>query len=532
MKKIFFYALGLMCALSAQASVTTYAYDGDKSEEANGTALQDSIDAAAESGIDTLKVQAGKYYGNFTMKEGVNVVGGWNEDFTSQTDYATVLDAQANGRVVNQAAAFTTLTVWENLTIQNGKDESGTGGGGAWLNRLGQLKHCLIQKNTTTNYGGGVAHNVTAQATHGEVVISDCWIRNNVSAKQGGGVRIGAKIENSLIERNTSSADGGGVYLQHGCIYNCVIRLNHSTTNAGGIRAFGYTEIWNNLIYANLADGQLGGLSQGGANRTSNVVNNTIVCNRQISTTNPHRCGAMCGDNARKAVFANNVVWKNYVNDAINETQADLNSSRMGTEGVITNNAYSGTTIGDVPVALAEEDPGFVDVANADTTLWNLHLLFSSALLDKGSDSYVTATDLAGNARKAGSHVDIGCYELPYYTLTIAAFEHATLTVGGNETPAGSYSLPEGYTTTATIEPAEGYVVVSVTCGDAVLVADEGEYTLPALLTDMTLTITVQSTPTGIDDANTAVKAVKVIRNGQLLILRDGKEFNVLGSQL
>ena len=36
----------------------------------------------------------------------------------------------------------------------------------------------------------------------------------------------------------------------------------------------------------------------------------------------------------------------------------------------------------------------------------------------------------------------------------------------------------------------------------------------------------------GVDDANTAVKGVKVIRNGQLLILRDGKEFNVLGSQL
>ena len=531
-KNLIVLATGLFCWTGVHAATNYYVYDGDKSAADNGTALQAAIDAAAESGIDTLKVQAGTYQGNFTMKQGVNVIGGWNKGFTSQTDYATILDAQANGRVVNQEAEFTTLTVWENLTIQNGKDESGTGGGGAWLNRLGQLKHCLIQNNTTTNYGGGVAHNVTAQATHGEVVISDCWIRNNVSAKQGGGVRIGAKIENSLIERNTSSADGGGVYLQHGCIYNCVIRLNHSTVNAGGIRAFGYTEIWNNLIYANLADGQLGGLSQGGTNRTSNVVNNTIVCNRQISTTNPHRCGAMCGDNATKAVFANNVVWKNYVNDAINATQADLNSNRMGTEGVITNNAYSGNTIGDAPVALAEENPGFVDVTNADTTLWNLHLLFSSALLDKGSDSYVTATDLAGNARKAGNHVDIGAYELPYYTLTIEAFDHATLTVGGETKTAGDYSLPKGYTTTATIEPDENYSITSVTCGDAILTPEAGIYTLPALLTNMTLTITVQSTPTGIVDANTAVKAVKVIRNGQLLIIRDGKEFNVLGSQL
>ena len=96
MKKIFFYALGLMCSLSAQASVTTYAYDGDKSEAENGTALQAAINAASSG--DTLKVQAGTYYGNFTMKEGVNVIGGWNATFTDTTSYATILDANANGK--------------------------------------------------------------------------------------------------------------------------------------------------------------------------------------------------------------------------------------------------------------------------------------------------------------------------------------------------------------------------------------------------------------------------------------------------
>ena len=533
MKKIFFYALSLMCSISAQATVVTYSYDGTKTAAENGTALQAAITAATSG--DELKVQAGTYVGNFTMKEGVNVSGGWDANFETQTDYATILDANASGRVVKQTAAFSTLTVWSNLTIQNGKDESGEGGGGAWLNRLGQLKHCLIQNNTTTNYGGGVAHNVTAQATHGEVVISDCWIRNNVSTKQGGGVRIGAKIENSLIERNTSSADGGGVYLQHGCIYNCVVRLNHSTTNAGGIRAYGHTEIWNNLIYANLADGQLGGLSQGGASRTSNVVNNTIVCNRQISTTNPHRCGAMCGDNATKAVFANNIVWKNYVGEDINATQVDLSVSRMGTDGVITNNAYFGTKVGTAAIALTETNPGFVDITNADTTLWDLHLVFSASnLLNQGSNTYVTDVDLAGNNRIAGTTVDLGAYELPYITLTIAAFEHATLTaVGPGVLVAGDYPLPMGYTTTATIVAEEGYNIQSVTCGDAILVADEGIYTLPALLTDMTLTITVEkSTATGINDANTTTKTVKVIRNGQLFIIRDGKTFNVIGSQL
>ena len=85
MKKIFFYALSLMCSVSAQAAVITYSYDGEKSEAENGTALQDAI-TAAESG-DELKVQAGTYVGNFTMKDGVNVSGGWDANFETQTDY-------------------------------------------------------------------------------------------------------------------------------------------------------------------------------------------------------------------------------------------------------------------------------------------------------------------------------------------------------------------------------------------------------------------------------------------------------------
>ena len=37
---------------------------------------------------------------------------------------------------------------------------------------------------------------------------------------------------------------------------------------------------------------------------------------------------------------------------------------------------------------------------------------------------------------------------------------------------------------------------------------------------------------TGIENATDAAKAVKVIRNGQVIILRDGIEFNLLGAQL
>lgn len=495
-----------------------------------GEDLQEAINAATAG--DTVFVVAGTFTGNFTMKEGVNVSGGWNADFTAQTDYATILDANNTGRVVTQTAAFATLTIWENLTIQNGNDaNTSTGGGGAWLDRLGQLKHCLICNNTTTGYGGGVGHNVTAAATHGEVVVTDCIVRYNKSGKQGGGVRVGATVENSLVERNISGADGAGVYLQHGCVRNCVIRLNHSTGNAGGIRAYGHTEIYNNLIYANVANGQIGGISQGGASRNSNVVNNTIVCNKQISSTNPHRCGALLGDNAANATFINNIVWANYAGDAINETQTDIVASRMGS-GSISNNAIYNAELGDKAIKLTDANPGFVELADADTTKWDLHLEFPSVLLDKGMNSAVPegATDLDGLTRIQGSAVDLGVYELPYFTLTVAAFEHATLTVEGiGVLPAGAYPVPYGYTTTATIAVEEGYKLTSVKLGEEELIPVEGVYTIPALTEDAVVTIIVEEDEgTGLDQVSANV-CRKVVRDGQVIIIRNGKDYNVLG---
>ncbi|MBO4577373.1 MAG: hypothetical protein J5688_01560, partial [Paludibacteraceae bacterium] len=66
---LFLLAVGLLCWTGAQAATINHTYDGSKTPAENGTALQDAIDAASSG--DELKVQAGTYIGNFTMKEGV-----------------------------------------------------------------------------------------------------------------------------------------------------------------------------------------------------------------------------------------------------------------------------------------------------------------------------------------------------------------------------------------------------------------------------------------------------------------------------
>lgn len=395
---------GLLCITFAQAATRTLAYDAGKTAAENGTALQAAIDAASSG--DELKVQAGTYIGNFTMKEGVNVSGGWNESFTAQTDYATILDANASGRVVNQEAAFSTLTIWSNLTIQNGNVTGN--GGGAWLCVNGQLKHCTITNNTSTGYGGGVGNDAT-----GSVLIEDCIISSNTGVA-GGGVRMKGEMRNSKIYSNNSTAAGGGVVMLGGAaMYNCIIRNNTVTgNNHGGVRILNTIActMANCLIYGNTAV-ICGGVSVEGA--IHYIYNNTIVNNNETTSTAAElpSCGLRCLNNAN-VVFANNVVWGNKVNGTVQSDQIRLNDNYVSNRAAsyFLNNAVVHASVGTNTTVLTATDPGFTDAANGDYTL-----LETSDLVDVGNNTYAQGIkDLAGNARISGDNIDMGCYEYQY----------------------------------------------------------------------------------------------------------------------
>lgn len=544
MQKHFFFALCLIASatLNAQTQVTA-----DKT----GTELQAAIDAA-EAGT-TVYVQAGTYYGNFTMKEGVNVSGGWNEDFTVQTDYASILDAQENGRVLEQPANFTTLTVWSNFTIQNGKLTAARNtpasnlGSGVALGKKGQVKHCLIQNNTF-NYnancmGGGVGNDAVDAAT--DICAEDCWIRNN-SGTHGGGARVRGTLLNCVIENNNTNnsvkkGPAGGVHLQSGRMVGCIVRGNLSGGDTGGVRAFGKSQIINCLIVGNTATGKVGGIGIESAN--SDVIGCTIVDNDQLVNDASHnsKCGISCGatsDNGTK--LANNIVWGNKHNGVVQTAQIYYISHYAAANRVYNAVAHQNTTNGiklsmdnDADDTYIDNDsneqtglaPHFADPANGD-----YRLTWLSPVLNKGNDELTTvAADLDGNDRKV-LKVDMGAYELPYYTLTIADFEHATLTVGETPMVAGTYELPQGYSTAATIVAEEGWTIKKVTIGDAILEPQEGVYTLPALLSDATLAIEVeQDEPTALMNPQSAAGIKKVLRGGQLIILRGEEIFNAQG---
>ena len=497
---------------------------------AAGADLQAAIDAA-KAGY-TVYVQEGTYNGNFTMKEGVNVSGGWNADFTAQTDYASILDAQANGRVLNQPAAFTTLTIWSNFTIQNGdlKEKAADQlGSGVALNKKGQVKHCLIQNNTFSYtsgncMGGGVGNDATDKNT--DVQVDNCIVRNN-KATHGGGIRVRGTVINSIIENNLTEANAcGGVHLQGGRLLYSIVRGN-TGKDTGGVRAYGKCEVINNLICGNTGTNTLGGLSM--ENNLSTVIGNTIVGNNQKSDSNPSRCGVRINVNS-DAPFYNNIVWGNMVNGVVQADQINFHSDYKAERAarVFKNNAVTLTeNVGVNTILLpAEVDPGFADIANAD-----FRLVWTSPILDKGDNSLVTVEqDLVGAARIQGLAVDPGCYELPYYTLTVAAFENATLTVNGMPMVAGEYPLPQGFTAAATIVAADGYDVKNVMVNETEIVAVEGVYTLPALMANTVVTINVEKKDaTAIDQTQTEVQSTKLLRNGQLFILRGEKMYDTIG---
>ncbi len=517
------------------AAVDLGAYENQMITVKAGDDLQAAINAANAG--DVVYVQAGTYKGNFTMKEGVQVSGGWNETFTEQTDYATVLDADANGRVLNQPADFTVLTVWENLTIQNGSLSaalSDNGGSGVALMAYGQVKHCLIQNNTFTYtsgncIGGGVFNNAVGTCT--EPLVVDCRIKGN-KATHGGGARVAGIIMNSVIENNsTTNNAAGGVQLHYGAgLYNSIIRFNVSGGDMGGIRMTGTkpSTMANCLVYGNEATNTIGGVSV--ENGIHYLYNNTIVGNNQKATNNPNRAGIRVNVNS-DAIIANNIIWGNMANSVVQASQVELHATYESDRAVrcFLNNAivYS-KEVGTNTIMLTDANPGFADVENADFSL-----TYSSILLDKGDDAKaVGETDILGNARIAGTKVDLGAYELPWYTLTITTGD-AVITVGGQQIPAGEIPVPEGFTCQATITANSGYEIVSVSLNDIAVEAVDGVYTLPAITEDATLVVeTKKATGTATDELKTNAEVQKVVIDGKVYIRRAGKTYNVLGAEM
>lgn len=263
--------------------------DGSSWDKATG-----SIQTAINNATKEVWVAAGTYNERITLKNDVDVLGGFaktgnpdnkldgtNRDISnSNPDFMTIIDGQNGGRVVTQSGDFTNLTTVEGFIIQNGRtsgEGTGINGAGAYIKANGKLKNCKIQKNqiedrTTDSYFSWGSKPGAENRGGGGVyvdggIIESCIITENSLKKTdhtiieayeytcGAGVYLnGGTLINSLIIKNSASTDvrnnsflGVATYISKaGNFYNCTF-----AENTGNVRTAILPGVWDNTKNSN-----------------------------------------------------------------------------------------------------------------------------------------------------------------------------------------------------------------------------------------------------------------------------------------
>jgi predicted outer membrane repeat protein len=161
-------------------------------------------------------------------------------------------------RLFSVAAAAT--AAFNSLTLKNGYDVSGVGGGAIYVSGKLTLTNCVVANNTTTYGGGGVCNRGTLTVNNSTVA------GNNAPSAFGGGIynSSGANlaVNNSTLAKNTAANSfGGGIFTQGSASVNSSTLANNSASSAlgGGIYFLAGTLNLTNCIIASNAGGDVAG---------------------------------------------------------------------------------------------------------------------------------------------------------------------------------------------------------------------------------------------------------------------------------
>jgi CSLREA domain-containing protein len=172
-------------------------------EAANENQMVDNCSPGSSSSPDDIYLESGTYLlsqGDLNILSSLNLHG---IDVES-----TIIDGGNQNRVFDLLSSGTVISITD-ITIQNGKTITNTGGGGGIYVHPGvnlTLENCRIINNETDSWGGGIDNWL------GVVEITNCSIQGN-SAEQGGGIYNDGilVLSNSIIDANTADVLGGGL---------------------------------------------------------------------------------------------------------------------------------------------------------------------------------------------------------------------------------------------------------------------------------------------------------------------------------
>jgi len=366
---------------------------------------------------DTIKVAAGTYAETEVyLNKDVTLLGGYTTDDWDVSDpdaNITTLDGGRMGRVMRIAGSPTV----EGFRLQNGATDGG--GGGVYIIVGGPYLHNNTISSCTAAQGGGV-YNYSLDTG---VLLEGNTFYSNTASAGGGFYNVGGdvRIEGNEFYSNTATT-GGGFYNAQGdpLLTQNVFEYNHAGGRGGAVYVAGggptlerarlafnvadqgggfatdssVPDLWNNLVYRNVASADGGGIYV--VSGSPRIWHNTVYTNSAerggglyLAGGSPAVSNTIVVSNA--AVIAGGGVYSQAADASLDENDVwgNLNGDTFGLQ-----DGVAWTT-----------DPLFVDAGGFD-----LRLQLDSPIIDQGAGGPVSQ-DYWGDPRPMGE-ADIGADEV------------------------------------------------------------------------------------------------------------------------
>jgi uncharacterized repeat protein (TIGR02543 family) len=161
------------------------------------------------------------------------------------------------------------------------------------------------------------------------------------------------------------------------------------------------------------------------------------------------------------------------------------------------------------------------------TDVYNGKLVIEFYGEEMGLDLYMYGTGAAASVDVVVTDANIAVDEWGSYVVT-ANWGEGTLTCEVSDTEYEGFMMIEYTITEDDWYIWMAYSATVTTTGNVMTI--EGEFTDNYTGTTYNVTISGTLTPTGVEDATVTVKPVKMIKNGQLIIEKDGVQYNANGA--
>jgi hypothetical protein len=367
--------------------------------------------------------------------------------------------ANLGGAVYNKD---TSITFFDNCSFAN---NGANINGGAILNETrssGSIQNTTFSNNTSTTFGGAVSNTshssptitnsifTANNANYGGAIynidssdahITSCSFYSNTAPNKGGGVysenNSRVLVSQCLFSGNTSNS-GAGVYNFNTALGGSPQIKNSSFINnsggfGGAIANFGASpQIHNLILLGNSASSTGGGIYN--SNSSNPLITNLTFKNNTASNGG----GGMYNSSSSWPKLKNSIFSGNKTGASATAIGADIENNGSYTKATVsfnllqlantkTNYAYTDTSgfLNGMKSNYYTLSPQFVDENDPDgaddvfgTVDDGLQLKDCSAAINKGDNSDILATDIAGQSRLSGGNakVDLGAFENQFET--------------------------------------------------------------------------------------------------------------------